>query len=40
MEEKMPDGAEPESDRAKSPVQLRYVRRNPPRLILREQLGR
>ena len=26
-------GAEPASDRAKSPVQLRYVRRNPPHLI-------
>src|SRR5215472_10278393 len=39
MEEKMPDGAEPESDRAKSPVYLRYVRRDPARLVFAEQLG-
>ena len=29
----MPYGAEPASDRAKSPVQLRYVRHNPPRFV-------
>jgi len=33
VEEKMPYGAEPASDRAKSPVQLRYVRHNPPRFV-------